>query len=117
MAKPLSFGRDINSYNAYAPATADIKWSANLTNSTATSVTLPSTSDNWIVAFSIQPGTDVWVDLTGATASLPVGASLDSTTADLNPGQRLVKGGSLISVITGSANAEICIMAWPVLNG
>lgn len=110
----LHFGRDTQGYNAYAPQDSSIKYSATLTDGNATSITVPSSFQVWIVAFSMQPGTNVWVDFSGATAAIPAGATLASTTASLNPGQRTVFAGGKISVITDNTTADLGIELWPV---
>lgn len=115
MSTLLNFGRDVQGYNAYAPQDATNKWSATLGAGVASSITIPKNYPVWIVAFSPQPGTDVWVDFTGATAAIPVGATLATTTSSLNPGQRTVLAGTSISVITDNTTADIGIEAWPVV--
>jgi len=110
----LQFGRDVQGYNAYAPLDSSVKYSATITNGSATSITVPSSFQVWIVAFSIQPGTNVWVDFSGATAAIPVGATLAVTTSSLNPGQRTVFSAGNISIITDNATADVGIELWPV---
>lgn len=114
MTNVLEFGRDIQGYNAYAPQDASYKWSATLTAGSATSITIPKNYPLWVVAFSPQPGANVWVDVSGATAIVPVGATLASTTSSLNPGQRTVLSGANISVITDTTTADLGIEAWPI---
>lgn len=109
MATNLVFATDQQGRNAFAPSTSDLKFRAILTNSNETNITVPTDFDNYIVAFAYQAGTTVWVDLTGATATLPASSSLTSCTAELNPGQRQVKGGTKISIITSNVTAEFCI--------
>lgn len=115
MTNLLSFGRDVQGYNAYAPQDAPFKQSATLAAGTASSFTIPKSYPVWIVAFSPQPGADVWVDFSGATAAIPVGGTFASTTSSLNPGQRTVNSGTSISCITDSTSADIGIEAWPVV--
>ena len=114
MSTVLDFGRDINSFNAYAPAPSTTMWSATLADGTAESVTVPSDHDVWIVAFSIEPGADVWVDFTGATAAVPVGGTFATTTSTLNPGQRMVPKGTSISCITSNTTADVGIEMYSV---
>ena len=40
MANPLNFGRDLNSYNAYAPQLASVKYNATITNGNETNITI-----------------------------------------------------------------------------
>lgn len=114
MSTMLNFGRDTQGYNAYAPPTSTDKYSATITNGAETHITIPSNHQVWIVAFSYQPGTNVWVDLTGATAIIPVGATLASTTAELNPGQRTVYAGGKISMITDNTSADVGVSLYAI---
>lgn len=110
----LNFGRDVQGMNAYAPMTSTNKYNATLTNGSETHINVPSTSENWIVAFAYQPGSTVWVDLTGATATLPAGATLATCTAELNPGQRTIKAGDKISMITANTTADVGVILYAV---
>jgi hypothetical protein len=114
MSIELNFGRDVQGYNAYAPRTSGDKWSATITNGSETHITIPSNFPIWIAVFSFQPGTNVWVDLTGATASVPAGATLASTTAELNPASRTVFAGGKISLITDNTSADVGISLYAV---
>jgi hypothetical protein len=114
MTTLLEFGRDVQGYNAFAPRTADNKYSATLANGGESHISTPSNYTNWIVAFSYQPGTSVWVDLTGATAAVPAGGTLAATTAELNPGQRMVTAGTKVSIITDSTTADVGVMFYAV---
>ncbi len=112
-ATVLNFGRDVQGYNAYAPAPSNNKWSASLTTGNASSITVPSTHQTWIVSFRYYPN-DVWVDVSGATAIIPVGATLAPTTSELNPASLTLQAGTNISVITGLTSADVSIVMWPV---
>ncbi len=109
----LQFGRDLGGYNAYAPQPSNNKWSATLTDGDATSITVPSTAAVWIVSFRYYPN-DVWVDTTGATAAIPVGNTLASTTSELNPASLTLLAGANISMITGQTSADVSVVMWPV---
>lgn len=109
----LTFGKDTGSYSAYAPMPSTDKWSATITNGSATSITVPTTHANWVVSFRYYPN-DVWVDTTGATAIIPVGATLAATTSELNPASLTLPSGATISMITGLTAADVSVVMWPV---
>jgi hypothetical protein len=115
MSTELQFGRDIQGYNSYAPFPSVNKWNATLTNGNATSITVPSNYPVWIVSFRYYPN-DIWVDVSGATAAIPAGNTLASTTSELNPSSLTLNAGANISVITAQTTADISIVMWPVRN-
>jgi len=114
MSTLLNFGRDVQGYNAYAPSRSKDIWKANLASGAESHFTVPSNHEVWIAVFSIQPGTDVWVDLSGATAAAPATGTLTSTTAELNPGSRTVYAGDLVSMITDNTSAEVSVALYAV---
>jgi hypothetical protein len=116
MSTPLSFGRDVQGYNAYAPMPSTNISSVTLAANTAASVTVPSNFPVWIASFNYASATStnakVYVDFSGATAAVPAGATFAATTSTLNPGQRTVLAGSNISVIS-AAIADVVIELYP----
>lgn len=120
MSTTLNFGRDSQGYNAYAPFTSNDKWQATLTNGAETHITLPANSAKWVVVFSFQPGSTVWVDLTGATAVVPGSGTLTSCTAELLPGTRSMNAintngtAGKISMITSNTTADVGVMLYAV---
>ncbi len=110
---PLHFGRDTQSYCAYAPDPSIVKYSATITTGSATSVTVPSTYAVWVVSFRYYPN-DVWVDVSGATAIIPVGATLAATTSEMNPASLTLLAGTNISMITDLTTADVSVVMWPV---
>ena len=108
----LTFGRDTNSFSAYAPMPSTNKWSATLTDGTASSVTVPSTHETWIVSFRYYPN-DVWVDTTGAPAAIPSSNTFATSTAELNPATLTLPSGTVISMITGLTAADVSVVMWP----
>lgn len=113
MSTLLSFGRDVQGYNAYAPQPSTNKWSATITNGSATSITVPSNFQTWVVSFRYYPN-DVWVDVSGATAIIPAGPTLQPTTSELNPASLTLQAGTNISMITGLTSADVSVVMWPV---
>lgn len=119
----LHFGRDDQGYVAYAPEPAEILYSATLVNASADSIDIPLTREKWIVAFATQPGTNVFVDFTGNTATIPAASTFAPTTSTLNPGARLVKSKddegnqTSISLVTNNASAEVVVEFYAAPNG
>lgn len=116
MSTVLSFGRDTQGFNAYAPDPSTNIFSATLVNGAASTITLPLSQKYWIVSPSYQPGTNVFVDFTGATAAIPVGGTFSAATSELNPSARRVKStqddgvtAATISFITNNATAEVSV--------
>src|SRR4051812_2462815 len=109
MSTPINCNSDIRGTNIFAPDPSTDKYSATLTNGSVTTVTVPSNYDNWIASFSYQPGTNVWVAY-DQTAAIPAGATLVATTSELNPSQRRLKKGTVISVVTDDTTADFGIV-------
>jgi hypothetical protein len=91
--------------NAYAPAPSNVKYKATLTNGNAATCTVPSNHQSWVVSFRYYPN-DVWVDVSGATAAIPVSNALVATTAELNPASLTLQAGTVISMITAQTIAD-----------
>lgn len=103
----LNFAKDVQGFNTFAPMFANVKYSATLASNGHATVTVPSSFTNWVVVFSIQPGSDVWVANNG-TAAAPAGATFASTTSELLPGSRSVKAGDVIDILNnGVASADV----------
>jgi hypothetical protein len=96
----LSFGRDVQGFNAYAPQVSNRLYASALTANTVANLTIPSDFSNYMVLFSYSAGATVWVDMSGANAVIPTLATISTVTAELLPGQRQVTAGSQISLIT-----------------
>ncbi len=112
MAKLLTFGRDAQGLNAYAASPSNIKWSATLSVGAATSITVPSSAASWLVSFRYFPN-DVWVDVSGNIAAVPVSGTLTTSTSELNPATLTLSAGTNISVITAQTTADVSIVMWP----
>ncbi len=109
----ISFGRDVQGYNAYAPAFSTNSYSASMTIGSEQTITVPSNFKNWIAVFAYEPGSVVWVAL-NTTAAVPAGASLAATSSELIPSARMVSAGDVIHVITASTTAEVSVSLYAV---
>lgn len=104
MSTKLIFGRDVQGYNAYAPPFSKDKFSATIASNGNSTITIPSNFQNWIIAFSFEPGATCWV-AHNTTAAPPVGTSFASTTSELNPGSRSVNAGDTINIYNHGVDA------------
>lgn len=110
--------RDINGFNGFGINFTDTAYSATLTTSTNTTLTVPSTIGlgkqgpatvaQFLAIFTFDPGTSVWV-ANNATASNPVGASFAITTSELNPAARIVNGGDVLNFFTTGTNVNVSV--------
>lgn len=105
MTTQLNFSRDVQGMNAYAPQMSDLMFSASLATTTQDDVVVPGSNENWIVAFSYQPGASIWVAIND-TAAAPAGASFAASTSFLNPAQIKVKAGDTISCFNNSTQSQ-----------
>lgn len=114
MTTKLEFGRDVQGYNAFAPIPATDRFSATLASGGHDTVTVPSNFQQWIVNFSYQPGSDIWVAYNG-TAAAPAGATFASTTSELLPGSRFAKAGDTFNLLNnGVASADVGVTMYAI---
>jgi len=112
MTVALKFAKDSQGYTTFAATPADVILNANMLNGVEDSITVPSVSAYYTVAFNYQPGTTFWVDVTGATAVAPIVGTLESATSVLNPSSYLLPAAATISVITSNDTADLSISMW-----
>jgi hypothetical protein len=105
MTTQLNFGRDVQGFNAFAPTLSDTMYSSTIASGTHEEITVPSSNENWIVIFSYQFGSDIWVSVNN-TAAPPAGATFASTTSFLTPAQLKVKAGDTISCYNNNASGQ-----------
>jgi hypothetical protein len=119
MSTKLNFGRDQQGYNAYAPPPAADKYSATIASAGNATITLPGNAQSWVVSFSFQPGSDIWVAY-NASAGAPAGATFASTASELLPGARLLPAfrndgitATTINIFNnGPANADVGVILY-----
>lgn len=102
----FAISRDGNGVISYGLAFADDKYSATLTASTATALTVPVDLRKGIAIFSYTPGASVWV-AKNLTAAVPAGNTFASVTSELNPVAREVIGGDTLSFITADNAIDV----------
>lgn len=112
MSTELSFGRDAQGYNAYAPPFPTNIFTATLAASTAESFTVPSNYSIWVMYVRIEPAGWCWVSRT-ATAAIPAGGTFAASSSELIVGtieyKRLVYAGDVISFLTPNTTCDISI--------
>jgi hypothetical protein len=112
MTTELSFGRDMQGLNAYAPQFPTDIYTATLAATTAESVTVPSNYPVWIMYVRVQPNGWCWVSRT-TTAAVPAGGTLASAKSELIAGtieyRRLVYAADVISFITPNTTCDISV--------
>jgi len=110
----LNFARDVQGFNTFAPGVPDLMLSATLAAAGSDDFTVPSNFENWIVSFSFQPGSSVWVSV-NETAAAPAGATFAATDSEYLPGSRHVKAGDVIDLLNnGPGTADIGIMLYAI---
>lgn len=90
MSQKINFARDVNGYNTFAPPVSTNMYSATLTSGGNATITVPTNVPFWVVSFSYQPGSDMWVAYQGHSAAVPAGSSFATTTSELLPGSRVI---------------------------
>ena len=114
MSTKFNMIRDISGYNGFGIIpTYDIQ-GCSLSASAAQTFTVPSNYPNWIAIFSFTPGTEVFVDFSGATATVPSG-TVGAITTVLNPSARAVKGGSTFSVISPDSTSPFIVVEYQIV--
>lgn len=115
MSTKFNMIKDIAGYNGFGIApTYDIQ-GCYLAANTAQTFTAPIGYPYWIAIFSYTPGSNVFVDFSGATAAVPSG-SVASITASLNPSGRALKGGQTFSVITPDSTDPYITVEYQIIN-
>ena len=103
---PFSMIRDINGYNGFGLPFSINKYSANIVQNTDTTQTVPSYAPYYVVIFSYQAGSNVWV-ANGSSAAKPAGSTFAAVSSELNPVARYVKAGDVLHFITGDTSALV----------
>lgn len=123
MTTKLNMTRDINGYNAFGLAFTDTAYSATLTTTTDTSLTVPAkmgmggngiaSTSLYLAVFIYDPGTSVWV-ANNTAASTPAGASFAATSSELNPAARLVAGGDVLHFYTAGTGVNVSVLFYSI---
>lgn len=110
MSTQLNFGRDVQGFNAYAPAFPTDIYTATLAATTAESITVPGSAPSFIMYVRVQPNGWCWCSRT-TTAAVPAGGTLASASSELIVGtieyKRIVLAGDTISFITPNTTCDI----------
>jgi hypothetical protein len=112
-------GRDEQGLNVDAPKMPTDIYTATLAAASASSITIPSNFQNWVMYVRVQPNGWVWIS-NGNTAAVPGGGSLTAATSELIVGtleyRRVVQAGDVISFITANTTCDICVSLFCVTN-
>lgn len=113
--------RDVSGAVVYGLPFSANAYSATLAVTTDTTLTVPSISPmgnanlngttlpNIMAVFTFDPGTSVWV-ANNVTAAVPAGASFASTSSELNPAVRFVKGGDVLHFYTSGTGVNVSVL-------
>jgi hypothetical protein len=112
MSTLANFGRDVQGFNAYAPAFAIDNFATTLSANTEQHFTVPSNFKHWLAVFSFNPGSNVWV-ANNTTATLPSG-SFASILSVLNPAVRSVEAGDVLSFISADTTDYVGVTLYAV---
>lgn len=103
MSTKFLMTRDINGYNGFGLAFSDTNYQVVLQSNSNKTLTVPLSPypelPNLIAIFSYDPGSRVWVS-NNSTATAPSTGPFVSTSSQLLPGARYVKGGDTLNFIT-----------------
>lgn len=120
MANPINYTVDpfVMGRNGYGAQFSNIIYSATLAANTEATVTVPNGSaignannsqfPRYLAVFSYHPGRNVYVAL-NATAAVPAGPALATTTSELLPNAKVVRAGDIIHFITATATTDISV--------
>lgn len=106
MTVKLNFGRDVQGYNSFAPPVSADKYSVTLASGGNATLTLPTNVPVWIISFSFQPGSNIWVAY-NTTAAAPAGATFASTNSELLPGSRVLPSLHVTSSSTSATTINL----------
>jgi hypothetical protein len=107
--------RDISGLNGFGIQPTDDIQGCSLAANVAQTFTAPTNYSNWVAIFSYTPGSNIFVDFTGATAAVPSG-TVGVITSSLNPAERGIKGGATFSVITSDATSPFITVEYQIVQ-
>lgn len=116
MSVLLQLGRDVQGYPTKATPVSENIYSGILEQGDALSITVPSSSQVWLVEVVVQPAASVWF-ANNATAVAPSTAGeLASASAELiccyESFQRMVKADDVLSFVTTDTTATLSVVLY-----
>lgn len=110
----LNLTRDVSGRNTYSRQVPDYKRASTLASGAEQTFTLPTTNEKgYLVIFSYEAGSKVWVGVGSSSVTLPTGSFTD-TNGELNPTTYTVEAGAILRFITNDTSAEIGVVAYDV---
>jgi hypothetical protein len=120
MTTKLNFARDVQGLNSFASPPSTTMYSATLAAGGNSSITVPQDYQNWIVSFSYQPGSDIWVAY-NTSAAAPAGSTFAANHSELLPGARSLTAKTAAGVATtinllnnGAGTADVGVIFYAV---
>jgi hypothetical protein len=109
MPTKFNMTKDVAGYNGFGLVPSTDSYAGLLATSVADSVVVPSEYPQYLAVLSYTPGSNVWVNNSGAAAA-PAGA-IGASASELNPAARLVKKGTTLSFLTAdTAGAYVSVL-------
>ena len=109
MTVNFNLERDITGAIAYAPMPPTDFRNGTISTGVPQTFTVPEVFDKYVVIFSFEPGTSVWVSYNGVAPTLPL-AGIATVNCELNPASRTVNAGTVIKMDTTDATADFGII-------
>lgn len=109
----LNFQNDQTGKCSYAIIPSSECWQLELASGTPLVWTVPDDVVNATMFFSYQGAPNVWVSFNGITPTLPNSGSIQSCSCVLNPAQRIVKSGDVITFLSGNTTDTV---GWELLR-
>lgn len=114
MSTKYNYARDVSGAYQFALPIPYDNYAGHLAANTAQSITVPANYPYWVAIIKTDKAMNIWVDNT-TTAVVP-NSSFALSTAQCNPQEVYVKGGSTLSIITDTSGGGNLSVSFYVTN-